>query len=95
MLVYEVIVVLIPVVKWIACCDASVIILCRCTISTFASVVLTPIFCFVNVCHGPTIFLIPVGSGLSVALLVQLHPASVPLLHSHQQQFSASGPIDW
>jgi hypothetical protein len=37
----------------------------------------------------------PVGSELSVALLVQLHPASVPLLHSHQQQFSASGPIDW
>jgi hypothetical protein len=74
MLVYEVIVVLIPILKWIACCDASVIILCRCTISTFALVILTPIFCFVNACHEPTIFLIPSGKWIVCCIACAVAP---------------------
>lgn len=74
MLVYEVIVVLIPILKWIACCDASVIILCRCTISTFALVILTPLFCFVNACHEPTIFLIPSGKWIVCCIACAVAP---------------------
>lgn len=95
MLVYEVIVVLISILKWIACCDASVIVLCRCTITTFASVILTPIFCFTNACHGPTIFLVPSGKWIVCCIACAVAPCKCAITTFTSTAISAAGPIDW